>query len=164
MKDIKWLEKNFELVILAAFLIIMSVLSFANVILRYCFHQALSWSDEVSCYCLALSAFFCLPCAIRMGTSIKVDTFTTILPQRVQRIMELVCNVGMIAFLAWLFKGTVVIIQNAAKIKQASPALQIPLAYLYGIMAFAVALAILRYVQVIVMSVMKKNGEKEGKE
>ncbi|MCC8025993.1 MAG: TRAP transporter small permease [Clostridium sp.] len=164
MKSIKWLEKNFELVILAAFLIIMSVLSFANVILRYCFHQALSWSDEVSCYCLALSAFFCLPCAIRMGSSIKVDTFTTMLPVKMQRIIEMVCNVGMIVFLVWLFKGTVIIIQNAAKIKQASPALQIPLSYLYGIMGFAVVLAILRYIQVIVKSLTKKNGEREEAE
>lgn len=161
MKSIKWLEKNFELAILAAFLIIMSVLSFANVILRYCFHQALSWSDEVSCYCLALSAFFCLPCAIRMGTSIKVDTFTTILPLNMQRIINMVCNVGMIVFLVWLFKGTIVIIQNAAKIKQASPALQIPLAYLYGIMGFAIVLAILRYIQAIIKGVIK-NSQDEG--
>ena len=60
MKQIKWLEKNFELMILAIMLVVMSCLSFANVIMRYCFHNALSWSDEVCCYCLALSAFFSL--------------------------------------------------------------------------------------------------------
>ena len=47
MKSIKWLDKNFELMILAIFLVIMSLLSFSNVIMRYCFHHALSWSDEV---------------------------------------------------------------------------------------------------------------------
>ena len=52
MKQIKWLEKNFELMILAIMLVVMSCLSFANVITRYCFHNALSWSDEVCCYCL----------------------------------------------------------------------------------------------------------------
>ena len=49
MKQIKWLEKNFELMILAIMLVVMSCLSFANVIMRYCFHNALSWSDEVCC-------------------------------------------------------------------------------------------------------------------
>ena len=38
MKSIKWLDKNFELIILAIFLVIMSLLSFSNVIMRYCFH------------------------------------------------------------------------------------------------------------------------------
>ena len=34
MKSIKWLDKNFELMILAIFLVIMSLLSFSNVIMR----------------------------------------------------------------------------------------------------------------------------------
>lgn len=161
MKHMKWLDKNFELVILAVFLLIMSLLSFTNVIMRYCFHHALSWSDEVCCYCLALSAFFCLPCAVRMGTSIRVDTFTTLLPGRIEKILKIVCNVVMIGFLVWLFRGVVVIIQNAAKINQASPALQIPLAYLYGIMGFAVALAVFRYIQATLACVLNKDEEKE---
>lgn len=162
MKQLKWLDKNFELLVLAIFLIIMSILSFANVILRYCFHHALSWSDEVSCYCLALSAFFSLPCAIRMGSSIKVDTFTSMLPKKIQKILELVCSVGMIGFLAFLLKGTIEITRNAAKINQASPALRIPLAYLYGIMAFSIVLAIFRYIQMIVLSMQKKTGSEEA--
>ena len=67
----------------------------------------------------------------------------------------------MIGFLGWFLKGTVTIIQNAAKIKQASPALQIPLSYLYGIMGFAVALAILRYIQAIVKCIVCRQKSKE---
>ena len=67
MKLIKWLDKNFELAVMAVMLAVMSILSFVNVIMRYFFKSALSWSDEVCCYCLALSAFFALSCAIRMG-------------------------------------------------------------------------------------------------
>jgi len=161
MKVVRWLDKNFELLILALLLAIMSVLSFTNVIMRYCFHNALSWSDEVCCYCLALSAFFSLPCAIRMGTSIRVDTFTTLLPKSVQKIIEQVCNVIMIVFLGFLLRGTFGIVANSAKIGQASPALRIPLARIYGVMAFAILLGILRYIQVIILGFMKKN-EKGG--
>ena len=75
MKVLHWLDRNFELLILAIMLAVMCVLSFANVVMRYGFHHALTWSDEVCCYLLALSAFFCLPCAIRRGVSLKVDTF-----------------------------------------------------------------------------------------
>lgn len=164
MKSIKWLDKNFELIILAIFLVIMSLLSFSNVIMRYCFHHALSWSDEVCCYCLALSAFFCLPCAVRMGTSIMVDTFASILPKHVQSVLEIACDVVMIGFLGCFLKGTVTIIQNAAKIKQASPALQIPLSYLYGIMGFAVALAIFRYIQVIIKCILRIVCRQKSKE
>ena len=158
MKLIKWLDKNFELAVMAVMLAVMSILSFVNVIMRYFFKSALSWSDEV---CLALSAFFALSCAIRMGTSIRVDTFVTLLSKKAQKILELVCSVVMIGFLAFVLKGTFEITANAARIGQASPALRIPLAYLYGIMAFAVVLAIFRYVQVIYKSVTGKNEEEE---
>ena len=146
---------------MAVMLAVMSILSFVNVIMRYFFKSALSWSDEVCCYCLALSAFFALSCAIRMGTSIRVDTFVTLLSKKAQKILELVCSVVMIGFLVFLLKGTFEITANAARIGQASPALRIPLAYLYGIMAFAVVLAIFRYVQVIYKSVTGKNEEEE---
>ena len=164
MKGIKWGDKNFELVILAGFLIVMSCLSFLNVIMRYFFKSALSWSDEVCCYCLALSAFFSLPCAIRMGSSIRVDTLLTVLPKKVQTVMETICNVIMVFFLIWLLKGTIGIVQNAMKIGQASPALQIPLAWIYGVMGFAVTLAIFRYIQVLVLKFVKKDhNQTEGK-
>ncbi len=165
MKKMKWLEENLELMILAAFLIVMSVLSFTNVIMRYCFHHALSWSDEICCYCLALSAFFSLPCAIRMGSSIKVDTFAIILPKPIQKGLEVICNVAMLVFLAVLLKGTMGIIRNAAKIGQASPALQIPLAWIYSVMGAAVILACFRYVQALTRMLHEKGqqGEKEEK-
>ncbi|MGL5435628.1 MAG: TRAP transporter small permease [Lachnospiraceae bacterium] len=158
----KWLEKNFELVILAIMLIVMSCLSFTNVIMRYCFRSALSWSDEICCYCLALSAFFSLPCAIRMGVSIKVDTLLVLLPEPVQRIVTMICNALMIFFLIVLLRGNFEMVSNAAKIGQASPALRIPLAWLYGAMAFAIALAILRYLQDLICSFRNKITETEA--
>lgn len=147
MKLIRWLDKNFELTILAVLLAVMSVLSFANVIMRYCFKSALSWSDEVCCYCLALSAFFALSCAVRQGVSIRVDTFVTLLSPKVQKVLEVVCSLVMLVFLGLLFQGTCRIAATSAGIGQASPALRIPVAGLYGTMGFAVALAMFRYVQ-----------------
>ncbi len=149
MKVLKWLDKNFEYVILAIFLAIMCVLSFANVVMRYAFHHALTWSDEVCCYLLALSAFFCLPCAIRRGVSLKVDTFTMNLSAGAQKAIGLVGDIIMIVVLGFIFKGTLDLIGKAAIIHQASPALRIPVADVYRLMAFGIFLGILRYVQLI---------------
>lgn len=150
MKLVKWLDKNFELVILSIMLAVMCCLSFANVIMRYAFHHALTWSDEICCYLLALSAFYCLPCAVRHGVSIKVDTFTTMMPEGLQKILGLVCDGVMILLLAYLFKGTQELIAKAALIHQASPALGIPVADIYRAMAFGILLGIFRYAQLMV--------------
>jgi len=162
MKTLKWLEKNFELAILAVFLAMMCVISFANVIARYFFKSAFSWSDEICCYSLALSAFYTLPCAIRMRSYICVDTFVTLLPKAVKETLAQVTNVIMAAFLIFFLKGTLGIIVNAAKIGQTSPALGIPLSWLYSGMAFAIMLAIARCIQSIIWGFKKRRKRKEG--
>ena len=103
MKLIRWLDKNFELSILAVLLAVMSVLSFVNVIM--------------------------------------------------------ICSVIMLVFLGFLLAGTCKIAATSAGIGQASPALRIPVAWLYGTMGFAVAFAMFRYVQFIVRTLMKKGDE-----
>jgi len=156
---LKKLDKNFEFICLAVLLAIMTVLSFANVVMRYCCRAPIFWSDEVCCYCLALSAFFCLPASIRYRTAIRVDTLTAVLPRSVQKVLQIVCDVIMIVFLAICVKGGIDVAANAAKIAQKSPALQIPVSFLYVIMTFCFLLAIFRSVQVIWLSLKEKEGK-----
>ena len=118
MKVLHWLDRNFELLILAIMLAVMCVLSFANVVMRYGFHHALTWSDEVCCYLLALSAFFCLPCAIRRGVSLKVDTFTRLLPESIQKYIEILITLVMMGIIWFLFQGTIELIGKADLIHQ----------------------------------------------
>lgn len=159
MSILKKLDKNFEFICLAVLLAVMTVLSFANVVMRYCFRAPIFWSDEVCCYCLALSAFFCLPASIRYRTAIRVDTLTAVLPRSVQKVLQIVCDVIMIIFLAICVKGGIDVAANAAKIAQKSPALQIPVSFLYVIMTFCFLLAIFRSVQVIWLSLKEKEGK-----
>lgn len=159
MSILKKLDKNFEFICLAVLLAIMTVLSFANVVMRYCFKAPIFWSDEVCCYCLALSAFFCLPASIRYRTAIRVDTLTAVLPRSVQKVLQIICDVIMIVFLAICVKGGIDVAANAAKIAQKSPALQIPVSLLYMIMTFCFLLAIFRSVQVIWLSMKEKEAK-----
>ena len=159
MSILKKLDKNLELVCLAVLLAIMTVLSFANVVMRYCFRAPIFWSDEVCCYCLALSAFFCLPCSIRYRSAIRVDTFTSVLPRPVQRVLQIICDIIMVFFLCLCVKGGLDVAANAAKIAQKSPALQIPVSALYRIMTFCFVLSILRTCQVVWLEI---TGKKEG--
>lgn len=161
MKILQKLDKNFEYIVLALMLSTMCLLSFANVISRYVFNQALTWSDEVCCYLLAISAFFCLPCAIRNNSTLKVDTFTNIFPIRIRKILDIVCNLIMISILGFLFYGTLNLVDKATLIHQASPALGIPVAFLYKIMAFDIALGVFRYLQKIYWQFTKEEQKGE---
>ena len=159
MSIIKWLDKNFEYICLAVLLIIMTVLSFTNVVLRYVLKSPLSWSDEVCCYCLALSAFLALPCSIRNRVVIKVDTLTTLLPDGVNKILGTICHALMIVFLVICVKGGLDLAANAASVGQTSPALSIPVDKLYYFMTFCFALAIVRTIQIVILDWTTKKEE-----
>jgi len=147
MSVLKWLDKNFEYVCLTALLIVMTALVSINVVLRYVFNSSFSWSDEVCCYCLALSAFFCLPCSIRVGNAIKVDTFAAMLNTKCRKVLALICEVVMIVFFVFCTKSGFDIAAKAASAHQKSPALQWPVAVLYYIVTFCFILAIVRTIQ-----------------
>lgn len=163
MVFLKWLDKNFEYVCLAILLAIMTILAFANVVLRYCFNGALSWSDEVCCYCLALSAFFCLPCSIKAGSVIRVDTLVNLLGKKTQTIFALICDGLMGLFLVLCIKGGIDIAAKALLVHQKSPALQVPVALFYDITTFCFVLALLRTIQSIYSKIKNFNVQEEGK-
>lgn len=156
MSFIKWLDKNFEYFCLAGLLIIMTVVSAVNVVMRYFFTRPIFWSDEVCCYCLALSAFLCLPCSIRYRTAIRVDTLTSILPKQVQKVLSLICNIIMIGFLGFCVKGGIGIAIAAANLSQKSPALRLPVEIMYYATTFCFILAIVRTVQMTILDFMGK--------
>ena len=66
MKLVKWFDKIMELLILAIMLAVMCCLSFANVIMRYGFHHALTWSDEYAVICWLCRLF--TACLVRYAT------------------------------------------------------------------------------------------------
>lgn len=156
MSVLKWLDRNFELACMAVILAIMTVLSFANVVMRYCFGSALSWSDEVCCYGLAISAFISLPATIRLRRMIRVDTFTVMLSKKIQKWIGILCNVIILGFSGLCVKGSLDLIAVTVKTGQRSPALQIPVAYFYEVMMVCFVLAMIRAVEVLVLDLTGK--------
>ena len=156
MSVLKWLDRNFELACMAVILAIMTVLSFANVVMRYCFGSALSWSDEVCCYGLAISAFISLPATIRLRRMIREDTFTVMLSKKIQKWIGILCTVIILGFSGLCVKGSLDLIAVTVKTGQRSPALQIPVAYFYEVMMVCFVLAIIRAVEVLVLDLTGK--------
>ena len=156
MPVLKWLDRNFEIACMAVILAVMTVLSFANVVMRYCFGSALSWSDEVCCYGLAISAFISLPATIRLRRMIRVDTFTVMLSKKLQKWIGILCNVIILGFSGLCVKGSLDLIAVTVKTGQRSPALQIPVAYFYEVMMVCFVLAMIRAVEVLVQDLTGK--------
>lgn len=71
-------------VICLAFLVI---LTFGNVVLRYCFNAPLPWAEEMEALLYTFMVFFGLSITHRVGSTVGVDILTTHFSPRVRRIV-----------------------------------------------------------------------------
>lgn len=62
MKAIKWLDENFEEFIMIIFLILLTCIMMLQVVMRYFFHNPLSWAEEACRYSFVYSVMLATVC------------------------------------------------------------------------------------------------------
>jgi C4-dicarboxylate transporter DctQ subunit len=89
-----------------AFLLgMMTLVTFANVVLRYLFNDALIWGLEVVLILFAWLVFLGISYGFKKTTHLGVDALTNALPKRGQRIAALLSAMACFAYAALLMKG-----------------------------------------------------------
>jgi TRAP-type C4-dicarboxylate transport system permease small subunit len=120
-------------------LVLMMLLTVADVFLRYVFNRPIVGSTEITEYmmaCLVLG----IPLTTLTGKAITMDLVVERLPKRIQAVFDSITNaVGLVAmvFLSWqLFRE----MANAKAVGLSSSILYIPSYPFYAVMGFALAL------------------------
>lgn len=162
MSVLKYLEKNFELIVMSILLAIFTVLMFTNVVLRYVAKTSIVWGDEVCRYALVASTFFSIPIWIRRRSGIRVDAVVSLLPKPVQKVVDILVYAVMIVFFGFLFVKGYGVYQSMLASGQTSAALHMPTAYLYLVMEIGFALCVIRSVQVLVDMIRDFNKKEEA--
>lgn len=150
MRLIKWLDEHLEEALLIALLIVLTCSSGIQVIMRYVFNNSLVWSEEISKYAFIWSGFFSIGYCIKKGLSIKIDVLVQFLPRVLQKVFYALGMVVLLALLTLLFRASLLIVSQAVAGGQTSPALHIPMGYIYSGPVIGFGLAVLRIVQLFV--------------
>lgn len=126
--------------------IIMLAMS-AGVFFRYVLNDSLSWSEELARYGLVCMTFIGTSTAIRRRTHVRVDVIDLVLSdhhrKRLRLGMDLLCLV-FLGYLCWRTGQLMQFLQNSR-----SPAMQIPVNWVYGTMLAGIAVAAVRQMVVI---------------
>jgi TRAP-type C4-dicarboxylate transport system permease small subunit len=80
-------------------LIVLCVITFLQVIYRYVLNDPLSWSEEVVRYLLVWITFLGITLAVYKRTEMSVSFFTQLVPAKVNRFIDIVMTVIILAFL-----------------------------------------------------------------
>ena len=147
MKIVKWLDEHFEEYILSGLLIVVAVVMMLQVIMRYVFNASLSWAEEASRYAFVWSALVSIGYTIKENSILKVDTLVESLPVGLKHILVILINLSVTLFFGYLFVNSIPAVQRVVMTGQTSPALKIPLSWIYFAAIAGFFLATVRSVQ-----------------
>jgi C4-dicarboxylate transporter DctQ subunit len=98
--------------VLATLLALMTILTFAQVVLRYAFNSGLVWSLEATTYMFAALVLFGMSYGVRTQTHIAVDMLARRLPKRARKIVNLVAIAACLAYAVLMLYGSAVFIDR----------------------------------------------------
>ena len=90
MKKIDKILDYFETGSFIVLLSVMTIVVFLQVIYRYILHASLSWSEEVSRYCMIYTVFIGVGAGLKAGTHTGVDALVMVLPKKLKEIVILI--------------------------------------------------------------------------
>ncbi len=145
-KTIRWIDNNFEIVLMSLCLIAITVLCALQVVLRYCFSNALSWVEEVVVYLNVWLGFIGCSLAVLLNNNLRVD-LNNFLPKKVSITLNFICGIATFIFYVYIANVGIAVIKQTIQTGQVSPASEIPLYWLYGALLVGSLLASFRCLQ-----------------
>lgn len=147
-KCLIWLNDNLEEFILLVLLAVISVVMMTQVFLRYIFSSPITWAEELCRYCFVFTGVFSAGYCIRKKAGIRVDVIINFLPKFMQVFLDYAGQVLMLALYAYLFYSSFSLISSTTSV---SPAMQLPVKYVYMAFPIGFGLGVIRVIQDIIL-------------
>ena len=160
MKFWKWLDENFEEAILMIFLVIMSVVMMAQVIMRYFFKASMPWPEEFCRMMFVFSGFLSMGYCVRKDKMLKVDILLGFFPEWLKKIIDILSKfitLWFFAYLAWKSWDTVL---AQKMLNMTTPAMGWPWWIVYASVTVGAVLGALRQIEDLVKYFFFKKEEK----
>ncbi|MBQ1310572.1 MAG: TRAP transporter small permease subunit, partial [Blautia sp.] len=81
---------NLDIAVAAIVLIVLIVLTFAGVIMRYIVGKPFTWLEEVQLFCMVWIVFSAAGAAYRTGNHVAIEMVVEMFPKSVQKVIEYV--------------------------------------------------------------------------
>lgn len=136
---------NLDIVVAAAVLAILVVLTFLGVIWRYVLSAPFTWLEEVQMACMVWIVFAAGGAAFRTGNHVAIEMVVDLMPKKLQKIVEILISVVVVAVIGYLFWQSIGFIQMFIKSGRSTSMLKIPYWLIYGIAPVSFILMIISY-------------------
>ncbi|WP_026368122.1 TRAP transporter small permease [Aminiphilus circumscriptus] len=97
---------NIEKIITILLTSAMTFVLFLQVFSRYVFNLSISWSEELSIFCLVWLTYFGAALAVKQRRHLRIEVFVSFLSPKKRKIIDILCNVVFFCFCLFLVYGT----------------------------------------------------------
>ena len=132
---------DLAVIIIIALLALFVVL---QVFARYVFNHPLMWPEEICRYLQIWMVMLGAAVVMRRGGHLAIDIVTAMLPPKVKKITDIIVFAAVIIFFCIVFWFGIQVAQNAGR--QTSPAVGIPMIYVYSALPVGGALILMETV------------------
>ena len=138
--------ESFAMIVL---MLVATIVSIVQVIARYVFNNSLYWSEETILYALIRMSFLAGSMGVRYSAHICVEVLPLMVGPRMVVVLKYVAAIlGAIFALTLVYYGTRLFI-NTNNMGQLSPAMRIPVAYIYAMIPISGTFMFLRYAWIV---------------
>ena len=162
---LRWLDSQFsrfERFFLAGTILFTSLLLFVNVIMRYVFHNAIYWAEELVRYMMVWLIFLGGSQVAKHEGHITVDVVQMAVPPRVRTVMVHGVRIVAVLFCLVLAYYSYLQMMRVYASKQISPAMELPMWIPYLSVPVASTLMAVRYLQKLWGSLRSHRSEARG--
>ena len=163
MKKSKWsFLANLDVIVASVILAILIILTFAGVIWRYVFHAPFTWLEEVQTSCMVWITFAAAGAAFRSGNHVAIEMIVDLMPEKVQKVMEIMIAVIVVVILGFLFVQTIPYLKLFLESGRSTSMLHIPYIVVYGISLFSYVDMVISFIYSILHGVKSEAKEAAG--
>ncbi len=138
--------KEIDMIISVLLLAILVLVTFSQVIFRFALNLPLAWSEELSRFTYIFMVGLATSIAIKNKTMIRIEFLELLIKnKKVSHITENIVNLLGMLFTLFVAIYSVFPLMNAFNVGQVSPALRLPVFFLYAIQALLYFLMAARY-------------------
>lgn len=147
---LKKIWDHLEEFILLPILIFLVGLIFTQVIMRYCFGNSITWSEELARYLFVWLMWLGVSYAARNRTHLRITMIRDKLPPKGAYWMEFAVIIIWLCFGIFVVIKGISIVQSVAGYGQVSAALQLPMQYAYLGVSLGAGLMDIRLIEILV--------------
>ena len=153
MKALRFLDENIEKMLCVIALALMSAVIVAQVFCRYVLNSSLSWSEELARYLFIWMIYIGISYGVKLDKHICVDAVYSFAPKSIKRYYAIVSYLLFLLFaVAMVYYGILVVGMQISS-GQVSPAMGVPMQYVYAAPVVGFVLTAIRLVQKVIESI-----------